>query len=90
MYSTALYLLEIPLLYHKMPHRTFIPMEDKQRIVYKYKANEDFLMTAANLGIKRTSAYTIIRRYQKTGSLENQQLMAGRKKKFWTMTALTS
>lgn len=47
-------------------------VEDRQRIIDKYLANEDFLATAHDLGIKRTTAYTIIRQYQQTGSIETR------------------
>ena len=63
-----------------MPRRNFISPQDKQRIIEKFEANEDFLVTAADLGIKRTSAYTIIRRYQQTGDVRNMRSQAGRKK----------
>ena len=46
-------------------HPNYISPEDKKRLVEKYEANEDFLVTAAELGIKRTTAYGIIRNYQK-------------------------
>ena len=53
-----------------MPRRrNFISSEDKRRIIEKYEANKDFLVTAAELGIKRTAAYGIIRNYQRKGNL---------------------
>ena len=55
-----------------------ISEEDKQRIIEKYEANEDFLVTAADLGIKRTTAYGIIRNYQNTGHVHDGRHRAGR------------
>lgn len=55
-----------------------ISEEDKQRIIDKYEANEDFLITAADLGIKRTTAYSIIRKYQRTGILHDERHRAGK------------
>lgn len=55
-------------------------MRDKRRIIEKFLANEDFLLTAADLGIKRTSAYTIVRRYQRTGDVMDMRSSGGRKK----------
>ena len=55
-----------------------ISEEDKQRIIEKYEANEDFLITAADLGIKRTTAYGIIRNYQNTGQVHDSRHPAGR------------
>ena len=37
---------------------------DRNRIIEKYESGEDFLTTARQLGINRTTAYQIIRRYQ--------------------------
>ena len=65
-----------------MPRRrNFISPEDKRRIIEKYEANEDFLVTAAELGIKRTTAYGIIRCYQRNGHLEDGRVNSGRKRK---------
>ena len=37
---------------------------DNQRIIDKYEAGEDFLAIATELGMKRTTAYGIVRRHQ--------------------------
>ena len=62
-------------------HRYYISPEDKKRLVEKYEANEDFLVTAADLGIKRTTAYGIIRNYQKKGHFDDGRVDSGRKRK---------
>lgn len=62
-------------------HRNFISPEDKRRLVEKYEANEDFLVTAAELGIKRTTAYGIIKKYQEKGHVDDGRVDSGRKRK---------
>lgn len=49
---------------------TTVSPEDRRRIIEKYITSEDFLSMAHDLGIKRTTAYTIIRHYQRTGSYQ--------------------
>ena len=61
--------------------RSVISDADKNRIVDKYLANEDFLITARELGIKRTTAYSIVRTYKDRGSIETRRGNAGRKQK---------
>ena len=60
-------------------HRNYISPEDRRRLIAKYEANEDFLVTAAELGIKRTTAYRIIRNYQKKGHFHDGHVDSGRK-----------
>ena len=38
---------------------------DHQRIIDKYNAGEDFLTMAAELGVKRTTAYAIVKQHQR-------------------------
>ena len=65
-----------------MPRRrNFISPADKRRIIEKYEANEDFLVIAAELGIKRTTAYGIIRNFQRKGHCEDGRADSGRKRK---------
>ena len=66
---------------HMPRHRNFISPEDKRRLVEKYEANEDFLVTAAELGIKRTTAYGIIKKYQGKGHVDDGRVDSGRKRK---------
>lgn len=44
-----------------------ISLQDRQRIVDSFVNGEDFVATAGLLGVKRTTAYTIVRRYERTG-----------------------
>ena len=55
---------------------------DRNRIIEKYESGEDFLTTARQLGINRTTAYQIIRRYQDQGEDQERVIRTpGRKKK---------
>ena len=53
---------------HRRHNRIYL--EDRRRMIDKYITNEDFLSTSHDMGIMRITAYTIIRRYQETGSSE--------------------
>ena len=44
-----------------------IPGMDRTRILQSYEDGEDFVQVAETLGIKRTTAYSIIRNYAMTG-----------------------
>lgn len=52
-----------------MPRRTMVTDSDRKRLIDKFNENEDFLTTAQELGIKRTTAYSIISKYVKTGEI---------------------
>ena len=54
---------------------------DRNRIIEKYESGEDFLTTARELGIKRTTAYQIIRKHQEAQENEREIRIQGRKKK---------
>jgi len=41
---------------------------DRKRIIDTYERNEDFLVTATSLGVKRSTAYSVIRTYKRSGS----------------------
>ena len=53
---------------------------DKDRLIESHENGEDFLSTAAILGIKRTTAYSIIRSYIKNGT-SSSRTGGGRRKK---------
>ena len=53
---------------------------DREWLIETYENKEDFLSTAAILGIKRSTAYTIIRTYVKTG-ISMSRTGGGRRKK---------
>ncbi|XP_064100877.1 uncharacterized protein LOC135211501 [Macrobrachium nipponense] len=55
-----------------MPRRlnNRVSPEDRRHTIEKYIANEDFPSMAHDLGIKRTTAYTIITHYQRRGSYQ--------------------
>ena len=59
-----------------------ITTDDKQRVIDRYLANEDFVQAAIDLGIKRTTAYSIIRQYMKKGGLDSNHQNCGKKYMF--------
>ena len=52
----------------EMPYQR-ISIEDKQRLVDAHERGEDYVALAAQLGIKRTTAYAIIRRAAERGGI---------------------
>lgn len=65
-----------------MPRRNKIVSEaDRRRIVDSFDNGEDFIAVAATLGVKRTTAYTIVRRYQATGQVARTPRVGGRQPK---------
>ena len=55
---------------------------DRQRIIDKYENGEDFLTAARELGIKRTTAYQIVRKHLEMPVADNEAAAApGRRKK---------
>ena len=54
-----------------MPRRHRITSAvDRERIITAYRAGEDFLVVAEALGVQRTTAYSIIRVYQRENRVE--------------------
>ena len=53
--------------------RTRIALGDRQRIVDSFTNGEDFVALANHLGIRRTTAYSIVRCFQTTGRIETIQ-----------------
>ena len=53
--------------------RNTISKEDKIRIIECHRRNEDYYQLADALGIKRNSAYSIIRRYLRDGVVSRQR-----------------
>ena len=49
--------------------RNRISTEDKQRIIDAYAAGEDYVEAARLLGVKRTTAWGIVRRHQLHGQV---------------------
>ena len=65
-----------------MPRRNHIVSEeDRRRLTECYSRGEDFIALAHALHVKRTTAYTIIRRYQATGEVSRGPAAGGRKSK---------
>ncbi|KAG7163883.1 hypothetical protein Hamer_G029774 [Homarus americanus] len=60
-----------------MPRRQYrrVSDEDRDGLITRYEAGEDFLDTAAELRIPRTTAYEIIRKFVETG--ERRELHGG-------------
>ena len=54
-----------------MPRRQYqrVSTEDRQRLVDAFRDGVDYLACAAQLGIRRGTAYSVIRRYQTTGAI---------------------
>ncbi|KAG7172341.1 hypothetical protein Hamer_G009710 [Homarus americanus] len=52
-----------------MPRRRYRRVSDEYRdgLITRYEAGEDFLDTAAELRVPRTTAYEIIRKFVETG-----------------------
>lgn len=63
-----------------MPRRRYrrVSDEDRERIIRRFEAGEDFLDTAAELQIPRTTAYEIIRKFKTTGERQGLQGRGGR------------
>ncbi|KAG7169799.1 putative DDE superfamily endonuclease domain-containing protein 24 [Homarus americanus] len=54
-----------------MPRRHRITSAtDRERIIEAYRAEQDFLVVAAALGVQRTTAYSIVRVYQRENRVE--------------------
>ncbi|KAG7163774.1 putative DDE superfamily endonuclease domain-containing protein 10 [Homarus americanus] len=54
-----------------MPRRHRITSAtDRERIIEAYRAEQDFLVVAAALGVQRTTAYSIVRVYQRENKVE--------------------
>ena len=51
---------------------------DRQRIGSSFENGEDFVSLAISLGVKRTTAYTVVRRYQQTGVANRRPRAGGR------------
>lgn len=67
--------------YHTtMPRRRYrrVSDEDRERIIKRFEEGEDFLDTAAELQIPRTTAYEVIRKFTTTGERQGQQGRGGR------------
>ena len=55
-----------------MPRRPYrrVSAEDRQRIVSDFRDGLDYVACAERLGVRRSTAYSIVRRYQDTGDVE--------------------
>ena len=69
-----------------MPNRQYqrVSAEDRQRLVDAFRDGVDYLACAAQLGIRRGTAYSIIRRYQTTGAIGAAPRAGGRPSKMDT------
>ena len=67
--ASLLQLHTIACSYFKMP-RQKISLEIKTRIVDAHNNGEDYEDVARLLGVKQSTAYSIIRRHQQTGQVE--------------------
>ncbi|KAG7162764.1 uncharacterized protein LOC121873561 [Homarus americanus] len=76
-----------------MPRRRYrrVSDEDRDRIITQYEAGEDFIFTAAELRIPRTTAYEIIRKFVETGERRGRHgggeppVLDDEAKDFWVM-----
>ena len=65
-----------------MPRRNKITSnEDRARLVRCHEEGSDFVTLAHQLGIKLTTAYSIIRRYVSSGRIDRDPVAGGRKQK---------
>ena len=53
----------------RQPYRR-VSAEDRQRIVSDFRSGLDYVACAERLGVRRSTAYSIVRRYQDTGDIE--------------------
>ena len=55
-----------------MPRRPYrrVSAEDRQRIVSDFRDGLDYVACAERLGVRRSTAYSIVRRYQDTGDID--------------------
>ena len=81
--SRALYLQYTSPRMLRMARRNYrrVTLQDRERIIDAYEEEEDFITVAHTLGIKRTTAYEIIRKYQRTGDIESRHKEGGWPKK---------
>ena len=81
--SRALYLQYTSPRMLRMARRNYrrVTLQDRERIIDAYEEEEDFITVAHTLGIKRTTAYEIVRKYQRTGDIESRHKEGGRPKK---------
>ena len=65
-----------------MPRRNrTVSEDDRRRLTECYSSREDLVTLAHSLHIKRTTAYSIIRRFQATGEVGRGPAAGGRKSK---------
>ena len=66
----------------KMPrrHRT-ISAEDRQRIIQAYRDGNDYVSVARQLSVKRTTAWSIVAKWLRTGETEARRRGGNRPKK---------
>ena len=64
-----------------MPPRRYnrIADDDRQRIIECFNNGQDFLTLAATLGVKRTTTYSIVRRYNQNGYVLRRPNAGGRR-----------
>ena len=58
-----------------------VTLQDRERIIEAYEEEEVFLAVAHTLGIKRTTAYEMVRKFRRTGEIESRHKEGGRPKK---------
>ena len=63
-----------------MPRRPYcrVSAEDRQRIVDSYLEGHDYVSCAERLGIRRSTAYSIVRSYQDHGDVQPRTRQGGR------------
>ena len=57
----------LPLICVKMPRRRGVSEEDRRRILHAYRDGTDYVAVARQLGVPRTTAWSVIRKWLQTG-----------------------
>ena len=50
-----------------MPRRRTVPVEDRRRIIQAYRNGADYVSVARQLGVPRTTAWSVIEKWLRTG-----------------------
>ena len=61
-----------------LPEDSRVSHDDREHIIHAFAVGEDYVECAERLGVGRWTAYSIVRRYQETGSAEAGGRVGGR------------
>ena len=61
-----------------MPYAPRASVRDRERIISAFERGEDFIQVVAAMNINRSTAYSIVRTYQRTGRVETLPPSGGR------------